>query len=48
MERRDQSTEFRTNTYECMNCGQRSEARHHPMECSRCGGEMLNIGNSRE
>lgn len=35
-------------TYECMNCGDRVEARHQPSECADCGGEMQNISITRE
>jgi len=42
------SNESHPHTYECMECGHRLEASHHPMECPNCEGEMLNISNPRE
>lgn len=35
-------------TYECENCGYRTEAEHLPGECPRCGGEMIDISVPRE
>ena len=35
-------------TYECIDCGNRVEARHRPSECAECGGEMQNISITRE
>lgn len=42
------SNETPRSTFECMDCGHRLEADHHPMECPDCEGEMLNISNPRE
>ncbi|WP_139210989.1 rubrerythrin-like domain-containing protein [Natrinema salaciae] len=33
--------------YECMVCGARAKA-PRSMGCPNCGGEMQNLGNSRE
>ncbi|MFC4553213.1 MULTISPECIES: rubrerythrin-like domain-containing protein [Halorussus] len=35
-------------TFECMDCGYRTEADHTPGECPKCGGEMENISRARE
>lgn len=34
-------------TYECLECGARTEAAHHPPMCERCGGEMQNLSVTR-
>lgn len=35
-------------TYECMECGYRTEADHQPQECPRCHGAMQDLSVSRE
>ena len=37
-----------TKTYECDNCGYRTEADHQPVECPQCGGDMIDLDVSRE
>ena len=34
--------------YECSDCGNRVHAEHQPGICPDCGGEMLDISQSRE
>jgi rubrerythrin len=34
--------------YECMDCGHRVEADHHPEACPKCDGEMQDISVTRE
>ncbi|WP_369684847.1 rubrerythrin-like domain-containing protein [Halalkalicoccus sp. NIPERK01] len=48
MGKKQLSKEVSPNIFECMDCGHRMEANHHPMECPDCEGEMLNISNPRE
>ncbi|WP_143423282.1 rubrerythrin-like domain-containing protein [Halegenticoccus soli] len=35
-------------TYECTECGYRTEAESQPVECPECGGRMKNISVPRE
>ena len=37
-----------TFTYECVECGARTEAAHRPPMCDACGGELQNISITRE
>jgi Zn finger protein HypA/HybF involved in hydrogenase expression len=48
MESRQSFDRYSVATFECMECGYRMEAAHHPMKCPKCGSEMLNISNPRE
>lgn len=35
-------------TYECVDCGHRTEAESRPGNCPECGGEMRNISKPSE
>ncbi|WP_158058300.1 rubrerythrin-like domain-containing protein [Halorussus halophilus] len=35
-------------TFECSNCGYRTQAEHNPGDCPECGGEMQNISRGRD
>jgi rRNA maturation endonuclease Nob1 len=37
----------RTELYECFGCGRRTEAAE-TLSCSSCGGELRNLGRSRD
>lgn len=37
-----------TRTFECLECGERVEADHQPVECEECGGELQDISVPRE
>jgi len=35
-------------TYECADCGYRTQADHQPQKCPECAGDMLDISVTRE
>lgn len=35
-------------TYECVDCGRRIEADHHPGDCPECSGDMQDLSVPRE
>ncbi|UHQ96151.1 rubrerythrin-like domain-containing protein [Natrinema halophilum] len=35
-------------TYECLQCGEITQAMSHPGSCSECGGDIQNRANSLE
>ncbi|WP_152040252.1 rubrerythrin-like domain-containing protein [Salinigranum salinum] len=39
----DPYTPPETRTFECLDCGRRTDAQHQPVTCSVCGGDLRDI-----